>query len=439
MIGLRRKSRSKQVCVVGCGKLGLPLVAVLADAGHDVVGFDLNHQLIASLSKNSVPWYEESLHDLLVENQSRVQFTSNLAETIDDSEFFLVIVPSPSDDTGIFVSKYVEDAISSIVGLKGETSQGDSYIVIVSTLMPGSSDEIWNRVSARFPDSVNRFKLIYSPEFIALGSVVRDMKNPDLVLIGAHDSQAADAYQELVSSYIETKPTYARLLPKEAEIAKIAVNSFVTTKISFANFISELCESSGGASASVVLASIGADSRIGRSYLKPGAPFGGPCFPRDNVAISKFSSSLGIEASIADSTHAVNRRQVARIARFIKNFGEHKRVLLVGVAYKPGTAVTDESPALSLSKELVDDYLVDLHDDYIADQETISSLGLIPRDEIPSEPICVVFMVPDPRYVSLPGLLHSDSVVIDLWGSFRSSVNQSSLTYYCLGEVLEKQ
>lgn len=437
MSWFRSRTRPKQVCVVGCGKLGLPLVAVLADAGHMVVGFDLNKRLIEKLSMGSIPWFEETLPDLLAKNHKRIRFTSTLADAMKDTEFFLVIVPSPSDDAGVFESKYVEAAIDSIVTLNSKDSQGVSQIVIVSTLMPGSTDEIWNRVIERNPKSAERFRLLYSPEFIALGSVVKDMMNPDLVLIGAHDNQAAEAYRNLVASYVQTKPTYACLLPKEAEIAKIAVNSFVTTKISFANFISELCENTGGASANRVLASIGADSRIGRSYLKPGAPFGGPCFPRDNIALSKFALGVGVEASIADSTHAVNRRQVGRIARYIEKHGRHKTLLIVGVAYKPGTAVVDESPALHLFKELSDEFSIHFLDEYISDSDGLLNLNWISREQIPKEPICAVFMVPDQKYASLPSSLHRDSVVIDMWGNLKSSAQKSSLTYFCVGEALE--
>ena len=432
-----KRSKPRSICVVGCGKLGLPLVAVLADAGHSVVGFDLDQSLIGHLSAGHVPWFEESLQELVSKNKNRIRFTNNLVDALLNIDFFLVIVPSPSDTNGVFESKFVEEAISSIVALGTQTSQSSSCIVIVSTLMPGSTDRIWEQTLGKYPTAANQFQIVYSPEFIALGSVVKDMKNPDLVLIGAHDSEAAGFYQDLVSSYVVSKPTFAHLLPKEAEIAKIAVNSFVTTKISFANFISELCESSGGASASRVLASIGADSRIGRSYLKPGAPFGGPCFPRDNVALSKFSESIGVDASIAYSTQTINERQIIRISRFIERFGRHKKVLIVGVAYKPGTAVTDESPSLRLSKELESRFSIDLLDDYIQDARENKGFHLVSHSEVSAEPVCAVFMVPDSRYLKLLSLLHEDSVIIDLWGNLKSHLSEYPQGYYCLGDVLE--
>ena len=432
-----KTAKPRRVCVVGCGKLGLPLVAVLAEAGHSVIGFDLNHSLIQELSNGHVPWFEESLQELVQDNQDRIQFTNDLSEASPNVEFFLVIVPSPSDNNGIFESRFVEDAINLIIEGNYQNSQTPVYIVIVSTLMPGSTDDIWQRTVRKFPSAANRYKIVYSPEFIALGSVIRDMKNPDLVLIGTHDSEAGASYQTLVSSYVETRPTFAHLLPKEAEIAKIAVNAFVTTKISFANFISELCESSGGASASRVLAGIGADSRIGRSYLRPGAPFGGPCFPRDNIALSRFSRSIGVDALIADSTQSVNERQITRISKFIEKFSTYKKVLIVGVAYKPGTAVTDESPSIRLSENLDDRFSVSLLDDYI--QNPIIGLNhqLISREDISSEPLCAVFMVPDSRYVSLLAALHKDSIIIDLWGNLKSHLSGDSHQYYCLGDAIE--
>jgi UDPglucose 6-dehydrogenase len=435
----RRRTKSRRVCVIGCGKLGLPLIAVLADAGHSVVGFDLNVSLIDQLSSGNVPWFEQSLQELIHKNQKRIQFIHDLANSPRDMDFYLVIVPSPSNNEGVFESKFVEEAINSIMSLNSQESQGPIHIVIVSTLMPGSTDQIFERMKTKFPDAARRFKIIYSPEFIALGSVVKDMRNPDLVLIGADDDEAADLYRNLVSSYIHSKPTFARLVPIEAEIAKIAVNSFVTTKISFANFISELCDGSDGASASNVLASIGADSRIGRSYLKPGAPFGGPCFPRDNIALSRFSESIGVDASIAKSTHDVNKRQTERIARYIEQYGKHNRVLIVGVAYKPGTAVIDESPSLYLAERLRAKFSVSLLDDYVGDTNLASGLSLMSSDEIESEPVCAVFMVPDSKYLRLPMILHRESVIIDLWGNLKPDLSKHSLIYYCIGEALEER
>jgi UDPglucose 6-dehydrogenase len=221
---------------------------------------------------------------------------------------------------------------------------------------------------------------------------------------------------------------------KEAEIAKIAVNSYVTTKISFANFISELCEASGNASASKVLNSIGMDSRIGRKYLKPGAPFGGPCFPRDNIALETYANTVGVSASIANSTHVINQRQSQRIANFVKRFSELKHVTLVGVAYKPGTAVTEESPSLAIADLLSTDFDISLVDDYVFTDGREEPRQVISRESIGDKARCVVLMVPDPNYRDIPALLHSESIIIDLWGDWEKIITQPRIKYFRLGD-----
>jgi UDPglucose 6-dehydrogenase len=430
----KNKQTKRKVTVVGCGKLGLPLVAVLSEAGHQVVGFDSNTALIASLSTGKVPWFEESLQSMLRKNSRQIRFTSDAKEAFADAEFVLVIVPSPSKTSGEFDSQYVESAVTSVVRESEDNQKKRIHIVIVSTLMPGSTEQIIEKLKTTYPSKASNFELIYSPEFIALGTVVKDMTFPDLVLVGASDQQAAQEYSDLVHSYIKSKPHVAMLSIKEAEIAKIAVNSYVTTKISFANFISELCEASGNASASKVLNSIGMDSRIGRKYLKPGAPFGGPCFPRDNIALETYANTVGVSASIANSTRVINQRQSQRIVNFVKRFSELKHVTLVGVAYKPGTAVTEESPSLSIVDLLSTDFDISLVDDYVFTDGREESRQVISRETIGDKPRCVVLMVPDPKYRDIPALLHGESMIIDLWGDWEKIITQPSIKYFRLGD-----
>lgn len=432
----RRKKSSfkRKITVVGCGKLGLPLVAVLANAGHEVKGFDLSESLISTLSSNEVPWFEESLQQMLRMNCQRIEFTSDPSRAYLDSEYFLIIVPSPSNIEGVFDSMFVESALFAILReRKGDTTT-KIKIVIVSTLMPGATDELFKKLHEEFGDQLRNYDIIYSPEFIALGSVIRDMTHPDLVLVGTYNESSAQEYEKLVKSYVKTSPYFAFLSPKEAEIAKIAVNSFVTTKISFANFISELCDASGNASASKVLHSIGTDSRIGRSYLNAGAPFGGPCFPRDNIALSKYSSGVGVEALLATSTHQINQRQIARIAGFIEQRSNLREAVLVGVAYKPGTEVTEESPSLTLASRLQKEWNVLVLDDYMSTCLPNKNLTFTTRASLRNSPQCVILMVPDNKYADIPLILHNQSVIFDLWGNWRQSAENRGLAYFRLGD-----
>jgi len=196
--------------------------------------------------------------------------------------------------------------------------------------------------------------LCYSPEFIALGSVIRDMTNPDMILIGESDPRSGDRLAEISAGICENTPMIMRMSLPTAEVAKIAVNSFVTTKISYANMVSEICEALPGADAEDALRAIGMDSRIGQKYLRPATPYGGPCFPRDSVAVAALARSLGTSADISEATERINSRQMGRILdKVLAELPAGGRVGILGLAYKPNTAVIDGSTGVALAQLLL--------------------------------------------------------------------------------------
>lgn len=424
----------RKVTVVGCGKLGLPLVSVLSQAGHDVIGFDRNEQLINHLNAHNVPWFEAGLEETVREFSHNMKFTTSLSEATRECSVALVIVPTPSDTAGWFRSEYVEQAVIDLVQSRLETSIEPLLIVIISTLMPGSTRKLRDSVKRLAGEKSHLFKIVYSPEFIALGTVVEDMKNPSLVLIGSDDDEATETYQELVDSYVSTAPFFARLTFEGAEIAKIGVNSYVTMKISFANFISELCDLNGNSSANEVLEAIGSDKRIGRAYLKPGTPFGGPCFPRDNVALARFGESIGASASLPLVVHEYNEAQVDRIARFIDSFfPPGLDVLLVGMAYKPGTAVTEESASLKVMRRLEGIRKVYALDSYLSVQDEFPN-NHISREMLRNFRIGAVLMVPDESYDDIPSIISSESYLLDCWGTWVEHSSKFQNQYRRLGD-----
>ena len=294
------KSKSRRAVVVGCGKLGAPLVACLAEAGHEVTGIDLNSTLIASLSKFEISWNEPGLQELLRTSKSRVSFQNDFKGGFRGSDITFIIVPTPSLSDGNFSNEYVLSAIKAIATELSAEKISEHLIVIVSTVMPGSTSGIVKETLEKNLTVKNhQIRLAYSPEFIALGSVIKNMHYPDLVLIGESNPGDGELLQEISLSIAKNDPKVFTLTTEEAEIAKIAINSFVTTKISFSNQISEICEKTPGASASKVLKAIGTDTRIGNSYLTAATAYGGPCFPRDNRAFAKYASDLGYKADLA--------------------------------------------------------------------------------------------------------------------------------------------
>jgi UDPglucose 6-dehydrogenase len=179
------------------------------------------------------------------------------------------------------------------------------------------------------------------------------MLRPDLILIGESDERSGELLASIYSGVCDNAPAVARMGFANAELTKLAVNTFVTTKISYANMLAELCEEIPGGDIDVVTRALGLDSRIGGKYLRGAVAYGGPCFPRDNLALATFARGVGREATLAEATEAVNRRQVARLVEVVQRVGHADAVVgVLGLAYKPKTNVVDESVGVALANEL---------------------------------------------------------------------------------------
>jgi len=428
----------KNLVVVGCGKLGAPLVACLANAGHKVVGVDVSTELIANLDAGIVPWNEPGLAELITKNKINISFQENYDGAFKNSEATFIIVPTPSVASGEFSNRFVLDAVSKVGKELANTLQTKHLVVIVSTVMPGSTQgEIKKTLLEAAGSVAKNVKICYSPEFIALGTVIKNMQFPDMVLIGEEEKDSGDLLAEISLSIVKNQPNVMRLSISEAEICKIAINSFVTTKISFSNQISEICERTSGASAQRVLLAIGADSRIGRSYLSAGTGFGGPCFPRDNRAFRKYSNSLGVDADLSMATDSINVRQDQRIIRLIEaKVTPGSKILVVGLSYKPDTDVIEESPAVAfIEKALQAGYLVDAVDDHVKNLQTTQALKIFtPNSLETSDYSAAILFVPSKSYIDIPRILDSETKLIDLWGLWEETYNHD---YARLGDFFE--
>jgi len=344
-----------RLSIIGLGKLGAPMAAVLAEKGHTVVGVDISPGYVNALNQGRAPVNEPGLEELIRKNRERLSATTDAAKAIAATDVTFIIVPTPSEADGEFSLRYVLAAGESI----GHALRAkDSYhlVVLSSTVMPGSTAggllPLLERASGK-RCGVD-FGLCYNPEFIALGSVIHDMLNPDLVLIGEYDKRSGDILERLHDGVCESHPTIARMNFVNAELTKLSVNTFVTTKISYANMLAQVCEMLPGADVVVVSRALGADSRIGTKYLKGALGYGGPCFPRDNVAFSALARRHGVPAALAEATDALNRRQVPRLAEMIlTRLPVGGAAGIAGLSYKPDTDVIEESQGLLLAKYLL--------------------------------------------------------------------------------------
>jgi UDPglucose 6-dehydrogenase len=345
-----------KISVVGLGKLGAPLAAVLASKGFRVVGTDVNPAFVEAVNHGKAPVDEPRLQELIDENRARLQATADAAAAVAETDATFIIVPTPSDATGRFSNQFVLSALDSVgEGLRRKS--GYHLVIITSTVMPGSTGgEIRAALETHARRRVGEtLGLCYNPEFIALGSVVRDMLSPDMILIGESDPRAGDLLESIYHEICDNKPLIRRMNFVNAELTKIAVNTYVTTKISYANMLADMCDRLPGADVDVVTQAVGCDSRIGAKYMRGAIGYGGPCFPRDNLAFTVLARSIGARAELAEATDTLNEYQVSRVLEAIRTHDPGNGPIgVLGLAYKPDTSVIECSQALAIVRHLLD-------------------------------------------------------------------------------------
>jgi UDPglucose 6-dehydrogenase len=342
----------KVISIIGLGKLGASMAAAMADRGFNVIGVDVSKIAVDNLNNRKAPIQETNLQDYIDRNTTRLSATLSHREAIVKSDITFVIVPTPSDKNGAFSIKYAASAFAAI-GKALKEKNGYHTVVLTSTVLPGSTRYGLLPILERESGKVcgKDFGLCYSPEFIALGSVIHDFLNPDFLLVGEFDKKSGEILERYYKIIMENNPPCKRMSIENAELAKISLNSYVTMKITFANILTELCEKIPGGDVDAVSDAIGLDKRIGRKYLTGGLGFGGPCFPRDNVALSFFAGSLGVRNEIAAATDQFNRTIPFRFAdRLIPLIKPGSTVAILGLSYKPFSSVVEESQSILLAQ-----------------------------------------------------------------------------------------
>jgi UDPglucose 6-dehydrogenase len=353
-MGERSAVAAQAISVVGLGKLGACLAAALALRGKTVVGVDVRRDVVEALNAGREPQLEPGLADALAAARTRVTATADVGEAVRSTDATFVVVPTPSGADGAFSLELVKPAFADVGRALGG-KDGWHLVVLMSTVLPGMTREALIPVleGSSGKRCGEDFGVCYSPAFIALGNVLHDFLNPDLALIGESDARAGDALEALYRSVLENGAPCRRMSLENAELVKIGVNTFVTTKIAFANMLADLCERVPGGDVDVVSEALGLDRRIGRAYLTGGLGYGGPCFPRDNRALSFLARALGSSALLPDATERSNQSLPKRIVTRLSRVAEEgRRVAVLGLAYKPGTHVTDGSQGLLLAEAL---------------------------------------------------------------------------------------
>lgn len=342
------------VSVIGLGKLGAPMAAAIAARGVRVIGVDADAAKVEAIQQGRSPVFEPGMEDALAAGQDRLTATRSIEDAVGDSEITFIVVATPSEPDGGFSLRYVVPVCEAIG--RALRSKSEFHLVcLTSTVLPGTTGgPIWQTLEQSSGKRAGRdFGLCYSPEFIALGSVIRDFLSPDFLLIGESDPRSGILLESLYHQVCQNAPAVARMNFVNAEMAKLAVNTYITTKISFANMLARICEQLPDANVDVVTKAIGLDSRIGGKYLKGAISYGGPCFPRDNLALTYLAHELGAPADIAEATHRFNSSQVSWLADLVQQKAAPGETIgILGLTYKPDTDVVEQAAGLLLAQEL---------------------------------------------------------------------------------------
>jgi nucleotide sugar dehydrogenase len=330
------------VGVIGIGKLGLCMALVMEKAGYKVICHDRNEHLARAISDKTLETIEPQVTTLLKQSKHLVVVQS--IRELYTLPIVFVVVATPSVPNGSYNHTAEDEVVESILNLNKASPNYDEKVLVIScTTMPMYCDSIQNKL-AKY-----NYKVCYNPEFIAQGDIVHGLKNPDMVLIGGTNTEACNTLVSVYKTFLENTPVFQTMTCTEAEITKISLNCFLTTKIAFANMIGDIVLKAGG-DQSVVLKAIGSDTRVGGKFLKWGHGFGGPCLPRDNRALSYFSNSIHINHAIGETTDQSNKKHLSYLFDFIvsKNTN-NKPVYFSSVVYKKNTYMLEESQTLELA------------------------------------------------------------------------------------------
>jgi UDPglucose 6-dehydrogenase len=339
----------RNITVVGVGYVGLVTGTCFADLGNRIVCLDVQEERIANLKKGILPIYEPGLEEMVARNvkAGRLSFTTSYAEGVKEAEFVFICVGTPSDVDGEADLRYVRAAAESVADVM------DHSLIIVnkSTVPVGTGDWVADIVKARQKTPVP-FSVVSCPEFLREGSAITDFMNPDRIVLGSLDREAAESVAHL---HLPLRTTLVVTDLRTAEMIKYASNAFLATKVSFINEIANICEALG-ADVKEVATGMGFDKRIGRHFLDAGLGWGGSCFPKDVKALAHMAHEKGRHPQLLRAVMDINadqRRDVVAKLKGIVGDLHGQTIALLGLAFKPNTDDMRDAPSVDIAHMLL--------------------------------------------------------------------------------------
>ena len=338
-----------KIGLIGAGRLGICLALLIEQEGYHVIASDVREDYVKDLQNKKINSTEPQVQELL-EHSINLEFTTDNRKVIRESDVIFTLVQTPSLEDGSYDVSAVWEVVEDIKKEMSGIANYPKSFVVGCTTNPGDCDQFKDAL----PESVDVY---YNPEFIAQGSIVDDLRHADMVLLGGkgqHSGALEMMYYQIQNGFkvanVHTMSTRA------AELTKIAVNCYLTTKITYANQVGQVMIRDGMEDeVKTVLKAIGGDSRIGTKYLNYGFGFGGPCFPRDNRAFAAYASKVGVETPLGATTDKFNDEHTEFLKEYFinKNKDNHAYVFHY-LTYKDGVDILTESRPYDLALSLLD-------------------------------------------------------------------------------------
>ncbi len=436
----------ENISLVGLGKLGLCLAACYADSGFQVLGVDIEERVVDMVNQGKAPLVEPGLDDLIAKVGGKsLKCTTHHSEAIQKSDLTIILVATPSNPDGSFSNRHVESALETLATALGKSSKPYHLFVISSTVMPGSIDSSFIPIIEKYSSrKLNQgFGVAFDPDFVALGNVIKGFKKPDLVVIGESSPECGKRVEALHQKMCENQPAISHMSIISGELAKVCLNAYVTTKISFVNSVANLCEKIPGADVDSITKAIGADKRISPYYFQGGLSFGGTCFPRDTRAYITIGSRYNVQVELIQAVDRINHYQDQHLAEIVMREvvkGSYRSVGIMGLAFTSNTPVITESPAIKLIRELVKGDLRVVAYDPMAIDSTKATLGSAieyvhsPQSLLEQAHLCVVTLR-NKEFKEAIENHHPDRpmTVVDCWRILDAEKLDRQIRYVALG------
>ena len=335
----------KKISIIGTGRLGLCFALNLERMGFDIIAQDIIKPYIKQLNARTFISNEPCVNELLKKSQ-KFKATTSLKDALNHANILFVFVATPSLKNGRFDHSQINRVLNEILHYK--KPKCIKHLIIGCTVMPGYCNSIVSKMKK------HNYTVSYNPQFIAQGSIIKNQLSSDILLMGGYDGRALSKikYIYLQLGYFGMYKNIYSMTLKAAEITKLALNCFLTTKIAFANLIGDIAVKSGEDTRKILTA-IGSDKRIGKRFLNYGYGYGGLCFPRDNVALMKYCDDLKIKSMIPSAVHESNKLHLKyQIDQFVQNHPDKKSPTALPAAFKPGTDIIDHSQQLEFAVKL---------------------------------------------------------------------------------------